>query len=185
MTEPQFSQDENEALAEDVAALRRSMTEDAGCDVAPQKWGHDSTDSLVERVMAQHLEDRSAAHEPRPDNCEVCAALTELAERLANAERTLAQGGLIEIERQEWAERLKAAERRSEIAERSPAWHTNEARKRAEAAEAQRDELVEALERDPTQPWDVDISDYGDEWVAGFLAGQENAASAALAKLRG
>ena len=31
------------------------------------------------------------------------------------------------------------------------------------------------LQRDPHEPWETDISDFSDEWCAGFFAGQENA----------
>lgn len=43
------------------------------------------------------------------------------------------------------------------------------------AAEAEVKRLRDALCRDPHDPWDTDISDFSDEWCAGFLAGQENA----------
>jgi hypothetical protein len=50
-----------------------------------------------------------------------------------------------------------------------------EQRTRAQRAEAEVERLREALRRDPHDPWDRDISDFSDEWCAGFLAGQENA----------
>lgn len=44
-----------------------------------------------------------------------------------------------------------------------------------EAALVDRDELMQLAERAQREPLGVDISDYGDEWCAGFLAGQINA----------
>lgn len=35
--------------------------------------------------------------------------------------------------------------------------------------------LLVWLHRDPHEPWETDISDFSDEWCAGFFAGQENA----------
>lgn len=49
------------------------------------------------------------------------------------------------------------------------------------------DAIAEARERAPKEPLGVDISDYSDEFCAGFLAGQDNAfdfIAAALASLR-
>lgn len=60
-----------------------------------------------------------------------------------------------------------------------------ETRERAEAAEARCARLQQALaelrDRAGREPLAVDISDYSDEWCAGFLAGQENALDEALA----
>jgi len=52
-------------------------------------------------------------------------------------------------------------------------------RARADAAEAEnarlKENLTDQLARSETEPLNVDISDYGDEWCDGFLAGQRNA----------
>jgi uncharacterized caspase-like protein len=40
------------------------------------------TDALLKTVREAHLADRSTAGKPRPDNCEVCAALDALASEL-------------------------------------------------------------------------------------------------------